>query len=71
MKKLIVYHNKNKNVYYHKIIYDFIDKYYIGYINQYNHEIVLIIDNVNFYIRKDKLKKRIVKKVIRYLEKIK
>ena len=71
MKKLIVYHNKNKNVYYHKIIYDFIDKYYVGYINQYNHEIVLIIDNVNFYITKDKLKKRIVKKAIRYLENIK
>lgn len=71
MKKLIVYHNIPKNTYYYKIIYDFIDKYYVGYKNQYNHEIVLIIDNVNFYIRKEKMKKRIIKKLINYLENIK
>jgi hypothetical protein len=46
MLKLIVYHNLNDNTYYYKLVRGRYTKYYVGYINQYNHEIVLLIPDL-------------------------
>ena len=71
MNKILIYHNLNDNTYYYKLVKHRSYNYYVGYINQYNHKIVLIIDNIleNFYIYRPPLKKRIIKKLINFLEK--
>ena len=67
---VVVWHNLNKDTYYHKIIKGLYKNYYIGYINQYNHKIIDIIPNV--YLKKNKvpLKKKVLKKLISFLQKI-
>ncbi len=45
MRKLIVWHNLNKDTYYYKFITGCYTNYNIGYKNQYNHEIILIVSN--------------------------
>ena len=45
--KLIIYHNLNNDTYYYKIVrFHYFKDYYVGLINQYNHEIVLLIPNL-------------------------
>ena len=45
MRKLIVWHNLNKDTYYYKFITGRYTNYFIGYKNQYNHEIILIVES--------------------------
>ena len=45
MRTLIVWYNKNKNCYYYRFVSIKKREYKIGYVNQYNHEIVLIISS--------------------------
>ncbi len=45
MRKLIVWHNLNKDTYYYKFITGCYTNYFIGYKNQYNHEIILIVES--------------------------
>lgn len=69
-RTIIVWFNRNKKKYYFKKYRVFIEnKYEVGYVNQYNHEIILIIDIRDFYY-KTPLKKRLIKRFIRFLEKI-
>lgn len=43
MRLLVVWHNLNYDTYYYKTIKSYAQYYYIGYINQYNHQLILII----------------------------
>lgn len=67
---VIVWHNLNKDTYYHKIIKGLYKNYYIGYINQYNHKIIDIIPNVYLKNHKVSLRKKVLKKLISFLQKI-
>ena len=67
---IVVWHNLSKDTYYHKIIKGFYKNYYIGYINQYNHEIIDIIPNVYLKNYKVPLRKKVLKKLISFLQKL-
>ena len=64
------YLKENKNTYYYKKLKGYINQYYIGYINQYNHEVVLIIDVSEFLnFGRKSLSQRFIDRLIRFLEK--
>jgi len=68
MKRLIIWHNSKKNIYYYKVVKGYYVNYYVGYKNSYDHEVVLIIDDLIFQQKKYLLKKRL-KAFIRFLDK--
>lgn len=69
MRKLVVWHNLNKDTYYYKIVSGFYNTYYPGYVNGYNHKIILVVENLSFTsIKKEPLKKRLIRRLIRFLE---
>ena len=45
MRTLVVWHNLNNDTYYYKFINTLNSKYTVGYINCYNHKIILIIES--------------------------
>lgn len=69
LSKIVIW-RKPDNSYYYRIIKGHYYDYVIGHKNQYEHEIVLIIDNLEYRIRKTSVKKRFKKKVIEFIEKI-
>lgn len=74
MKRIIIWYNPNKGVYYHRYVNDFSNycQYSIGYKNQYEHEIVYMIQpNYDYYnpILKEPLKRKCVNKLISFLKK--
>lgn len=72
-KYLYVWCNLNNNTYYYKLLNHLNTDYYIGYINQYNHKLVLfdkiVIEKNNYYML-DYLKNKAKRNVITFLEKI-
>ena len=48
MGRFIIWHNLNNNTYYYKYVKGMYYNYKIGLINQYNHEVILIIDLSHF-----------------------
>lgn len=72
MKKIIIWHNLNKDIYYYKIVKCCYRNYYVGYHNQYNHEIILIIDIYKdfFKFKKMPFRKRVIKNLISFLHKL-
>ena len=69
MKRIIIWHNPNKNNYYYRVIKTNYVEYEIGYKNSYDHEIVLIIDDLLLQHNRNSLKRRLIKKIIRFLDK--
>lgn len=71
--KIIVFKNLNKNTYYYKFLKGYYTHYHVGYINQYNHEVILIIDySCNAYdLEHAPLKLKIIEKIMYKLEKLK
>lgn len=71
MKRIIVYHNLNNDDYYYKLVNHRQYYHIVNHVNQYNHKIVLIIDNIleNYHIYRPPLKKRVIQKMIDFLEK--
>lgn len=67
---IVVWHNLNKDTYYHKIIKGVYGNHYVGYVNQYNHEIIDIIPNVYFEKSKVSIKRKVLRKVIFFLQNI-
>lgn len=67
-KLLIIWHKPIDNVYYYKLVNGFYANYNVGFKNSYGHEIILIIP-VDFEIKKPTLKKRLIKRLISFLEK--
>lgn len=72
-KYLCVWLNLNTNEIYYRFIRNYNEDYYIGYVNGYNHKLV-IYKEIPFYIEKVSLfggiKKRTLRKLINFLEKI-
>lgn len=66
--KIVVWKKKD-NSYYYKIVKTHYSDYYIGYVNSYGHEVVLIIDNLQYRVATNK-KKRIKRKLIDLINKI-
>lgn len=73
MYKIVVYHNLNKNnhgkEFYYKKLKGYYCEYYIGYINQFNHEVILIIDMPDV-TENYTIKNRIINKLQNWLNKI-
>lgn len=67
-KKIIVWFNRNSQTYYYKVIHDIVDKYNVGYTNQYNHEVILVIDIYKDLIDKYSLKNKVINRLIRFLQ---
>ena len=66
---LIIWYNPKKNIYYYKYVTGIYQDYFVGFVNQYNHVIVLIL-KLNFYkSKKTPLRKRLIRKIISFLEK--
>ncbi len=70
MKKLVIWYNRNKKVYYYRYIYDLFDRYYAGYVNQYNHVVVLTIDVYKELIRKVPFRNKVIKRFISFLHRL-
>lgn len=69
LSRIIIW-RKPDNTYYYRITKGHYFDYEIGHKNQYNHEIVLVIDSLEYRIRKTSKKKKIKEKVIKFIEKI-
>ena len=68
---IVVWYNKNKEDYYYKKVKGTYAKYEKGYINQYNHEVILVIDIRELYVKKrTNIKSKVVNRLIRVLKKI-
>lgn len=71
MRSIIVWYNPGEKSYYYRTVF-YSERYYIGYKNNYNHEVILIIDiDVLTYHSHTSLRKRLIKHLICFLEKIK
>lgn len=68
-RKIIVWYDFNNSKVYHRCINDFFDRYFIGYKNQYNHEVIDIVYVYNELIYKEPLKSKVIKRIIRFLQK--
>lgn len=64
---LVVWKKKDNN-YYYKSVKGFYCNYEVGYINQYGHEIVLIINDFGYLPYKSSFPKKFLKKTIRFLK---
>ena len=69
LNRIIIW-KKQDNSYYYRIVKGHYSNYEIGYVNSYGHQIVLIIDNLEYRVRKKPLKNRVKKKIINFIEKI-
>lgn len=45
MRKLVIWHNLNKDTYYYKFVTGCYDEYFPGKKNQYNHQVILVIES--------------------------
>lgn len=70
MKRLFIWHNLNNDTYYHKFNWGSYKNWKLGDINAYNHQLFYVVDDDIFStnIRKPSLKKRLIKRLIRFLE---
>lgn len=70
-KYLYVWYNPNHDIYYYKLLNHSNSEYYVGYVNQYNHSIVLI-DKIIIEKRSlnyvSYIKKKAMRNIITYLE---
>lgn len=69
MDKIVVWHNQKKDTYYYKIVSGYYRDYRVGESNQYNHIIVLVDDFYKPSYRVS-IKKRLIRRLIRFLEKL-
>lgn len=70
MKCIVVWYNPHKDIYYWKYVYNLFDKYYVGYTNQYDHKVIVVIDLFRDIIYKVPLRKKVLRKIISFLHKI-
>ena len=74
MRKLILWHNLNKDTYYHKFVEGTYTKYYVGMKNQYNHVVVDVIEHSDFQPVIEKkyvsIRKMVLTPIIAFLQKI-
>ena len=70
MRIIVVWYNPHKKTYYYRFVSGFYAKYEVGYKNQYDHEVILVIDLNQKYYLKDSLLKRVLTKLISFLQNI-
>lgn len=72
--KLLVYHNLNNDSYYYKINHGTYKDYKVGDFNSYNHEVILIIENIYLEHYKisffTKFKRKVLTSIITFLQKL-
>lgn len=68
--KIVIWHNLNNDSYYHKLVKGTYIDYEIGYINQYNHKVILVINQVFEYSQKTSFRKKVLTKTISFLQKL-
>lgn len=69
--QIIIWYNEKKNDYYYKTVHSYnYKKYFKGFKNQYEHEVVLVIENIYLEKPKINIKKRVITKIISFLQKI-
>lgn len=69
--QIVVWHNEKKDDYYYKTVHNYsYQKYYTGYKNQYDHVVVLVINDIYFSKNKKNIKRRVLTKAISFLQKI-
>lgn len=67
-KYIVIYYNPNKKDYYYKVVGSS-SKYYVGYKNSYGHEVLFIINVYDiWYPPKRKLRKKVLTKIISFLQ---
>lgn len=64
---IVVWYNKKKDSYYYKVVFN-LDNYFVGKKNQYNHEVVLVIWLYKDIIKKDSFLKKVISKLICFLQ---
>lgn len=69
MRYIIIW-RKPDNTYYHKKVNGSYKKYYVGYQNQYGHEIVDIVDYYIEYHKPISLRKTVLTNTISFLQKL-
>jgi len=67
---IVIWHNKEKKKYYYRRVSGHYTKYYIGYNNQFGHEVILVIDIIDKDYQYSR-KTRIIDKIISWLNKVK
>lgn len=70
-KYLCVWYNMNNNTFYYKFIRYHNEDYYVGFVNQYNHQLI-IYDRVSFYVERVSLSyytRKELRRLISLLEK--
>lgn len=69
-ERVIFWYNRNNQSYYIKKYKHsfFVHDYKVGFVNQYNHEILYILDTNDLEFSREPLRKRLIKRVIRFLE---
>lgn len=70
MPIVVVWFNPNKKEYYYKIVKGYYKRYFVGYKNQYNHEVILVIPLKYEVIYKIPLRKKVLTKLISFLQNI-
>lgn len=69
-KIILIYHNLNNNSYYYRTVRTTCKEYEIGQKNQYNHQIILIIPGIYLYKYKISLLKRLLTRIIIFLQQL-
>lgn len=69
---LIIWRNNRTNTYYYRYLKYFYSHYYVGYTNQYNHTVILVIplNTLTFIDKCKKFLKRSIKRLTRFLDKL-
>lgn len=70
MKKIVVWYNPNKQIYYYRYIHDIFNRYFEGYVNQYSHKVIMTIDLYKEIIYRPKLKNKVLSRLIRFLQRL-
>lgn len=70
MPKVIVWHNLNNDTYYYKLVNGFYMNYNVGYINHYNHKIIVIVPNIYTSSYRVSLRKKVLTNLISFLQNI-
>lgn len=66
--RIVVWKNHNNDKYYYKKLKGYTNRYYIGYKNQYDHEVIQLIDITEF-LKPKKYRIPIKRRVINWLNK--
>ncbi len=67
-RKVVFWVNRNNQTYYIKKYRSMFHNFKVGYINQYNHEILCILNTSELEFSKEPIKTRLIKSIINFLE---